>query len=295
MTIIDGKHIATQLKAEITAEVVTMHAEGKRAPHLATILVGHNGASETYVSSKIKTCHECGFDTTHIQLESNCSEYELLNHIKQLNENENIDGILVQLPLPEHISEQKVIEAIDPRKDVDGFHPINVGRSALGLPAFVAATPSGILELLRRYNIDTDGKHCVVIGRSNIVGRPIATLLSRKTDYGNATVTICHSHTKNIKEICRTADILIAALGHPHFVTSDMVKDGAVVIDVGITRTPDATKKSGYTLQGDVDFDNVAPKTSFITPVPGGVGPMTIASLMRNTLLAAKHAYYEIG
>lgn len=292
MTIIDGKKIAAQLKAEITAEVAAMRANGQRAPHLATILVGHNGASETYVASKIKTCGECGFDTTHIQLENDCDEQTLLNHIHRLNDDPRIDGILVQLPLPEHIAEQKVIEAIDPRKDVDGFHPANIGRASLGLPAFVAATPAGILELLRRYHIDTDGKHCVVIGRSNIVGRPIATLLSRKTASGNATVTLCHSHTRDIKTICRTADILIAALGQPHFVTADMVKEGAVVIDVGITRTPDPTKKSGYALKGDVDFEHVAPKCAFITPVPGGVGPMTIASLMRNTLWAAKHIYF---
>ena len=288
MPIIDGKQIAEQIKAEIADEVAQMRAKGLRAPHLATILVGHDGASETYVANKIKACQRCGFDTTDIRLESDCTEAELLQHIATLNANPAIDGILVQLPLPQHIAPQKIIEAIDPHKDVDGFHPINVGRASLGLPAFVAATPSGIVELLHRYNIETDGRHCVVIGRSNIVGRPVATLLSRKTPDGNATVTLCHSHTHNIADICRTADILIAAIGQPRFVTADMVKDGATVIDVGITRLPDPTAKNGYRLVGDVDFAQVAPKCAYITPVPGGVGPMTIAALMRNTLQAAQ-------
>ncbi len=288
MPIIDGKQIAEQIKAEIADEVALMCATGARPPHLATILVGHDGASETYVANKIKACQRCGFDTTDIRLESDCTEAELLQHIATLNANPAIDGILVQLPLPQHIAPQKIIEAIDPHKDVDGFHPINVGRASLGLPAFVAATPSGIVELLRRYHIATDGRHCVVIGRSNIVGRPVATLLSRKTPDGNATVTLCHSHTHNIAEICRSADILIAAIGQPRFVTADMVKEGATVIDVGITRLPDPTAKNGYRLVGDVDFAQVAPKCAYITPVPGGVGPMTIAALMRNTLQAAQ-------
>ncbi len=288
MPIIDGKQIAEQIKAEIADEVAQMRAKGLRAPHLATILVGHDGASETYVANKIKACQRCGFDTTDIRLESDCTEAELLQHIATLNANPAIDGILVQLPLPQHIAPQKIIEAIDPHKDVDGFHPINVGRASLGLPAFVAATPSGIVELLHRYHIETDGRHCVVIGRSNIVGRPVATLLSRKTPDGNATVTLCHSHTHNIADICRTADILIAAIGQPRFVTADMVKEGATVIDVGITRLPDPTAKNGYRLVGDVDFVQVAPKCAYITPVPGGVGPMTIAALMRNTLQAAQ-------
>lgn len=291
MPIIDGKQIAEQIKAEIADEVAQMRANGARPPHLATILVGHDGASETYVANKIKACQRCGFDTTDIRLESDCTEAELLQHIATLNANPAIDGILVQLPLPQHIAPQKIIEAIDPHKDVDGFHPINVGRASLGLPAFVAATPSGIVELLHRYNIETDGRHCVVIGRSNIVGRPVATLLSRKTSDGNATVTLCHSHTHNIADICRTADILIAAIGQPRFVTADMVKEGATVIDVGITRLPDPTAKNGYRLVGDVDFAQVAPKCAYITPVPGGVGPMTIAALMRNTLQAAQQSF----
>lgn len=293
MPIIDGKQIAEQIKAEIANEVAQMRAKGLRAPHLATILVGHDGASETYVANKIKACQRCGFDTTDIRLESDCTEAELLQHIATLNANPAIDGILVQLPLPQHIAPQKIIEAIDPYKDVDGFHPINVGRASLGLSAFVAATPSGIVELLHRYNIETDGRHCVVIGRSNIVGRPVATLLSRKTPDGNATVTLCHSHTHNIADICRTADILIAAIGQPRFVTADMVKEGATVIDVGITRLPDSTAKNGYRLVGDVDFAQVAPKCAYITPVPGGVGPMTIAALMRNTLQAAQQQFLD--
>ena len=293
MPIIDGKQIAEQIKAEIADEVAQMRANGARSPHLATILVGHDGASETYVANKIKACQRCGFDTTDIRLESDCTEAELLQHIATLNANPTIDGILVQLPLPQHIAPQKIIEAIDPHKDVDGFHPINVGRASLGLPAFVAATPSGIVELLHRYNIETDGRHCVVIGRSNIVGRPVATLLSRKTPDGNATVTLCHSHTHNIADICRTADILIAAIGQPRFVTADMVKEGATVIDVGITRLPDPTAKNGYRLVGDVDFAQVAPKCAYITPVPGGVGPMTIAALMRNTLQAAQQQFLD--
>ena len=286
MQIIDGKKIAEQIKAEIADEVAQMRAKGLRAPHLATILVGHNGASETYVANKVKACERCGFDATVVRFESNVTETELLQRIAQLNADDSIDGILVQLPLPLHIDAQKVAESISPSKDVDGFHPINVGRAALGLPAFECATPAGILELLHRSGIETDGKHCVIIGRSNIVGRPLSTLLARKTPDANATVTLCHSHTHNLAAIARTADILVAAIGQPHFVTADMVKDGATVVDVGITRVLDDSAPRGYRLAGDVDFEHVAPKCSHITPVPGGVGPMTIAALMRNTLLA---------
>ena len=288
MQLIDGKKVATDIKQEIAAEVEQMLAQGKRRPHLAAILVGHDGGSETYVKNKVLACEQCGFKSTLIRYEDDITEEELLQAIDRLNADDEVDGFIVQLPLPKHISEQKVIEAIDYRKDVDGFHPTNVGRMSIGLPCFVSATPSGIIELLSRYNVNTRGANCVVLGRSNIVGKPVASLLMQKAPTGNATVTVCHSATKNIKEICREADIIIAALGSPEFVTEDMVKPGAVIIDVGTTRVPSTETKSGYKLKGDVDFANVAPKCSFITPVPGGVGPMTICSLMRNTLLAAK-------
>jgi len=287
MQLIDGKKISQQLKEEIAAKVKEMTARGQKRPHLAAVLVGHDGGSETYVANKVKACEACGFKSTLIRREADVTEEELLSIVDSLNNDPDVDGFIVQLPLPKHISEQKVIEAIDYRKDVDGFHPINVGRQSIGLPCFHSATPAGIMELLARYEIPTKGKHCVVLGRSNIVGKPVATLMMQKAYPGNATVTVCHSATPDIKDICRTADIIIAALGQPGFVTADMVKDGAVIIDVGTTRVPDASKKSGFRLCGDVDFENVAPKCSYITPVPGGVGPMTIASLMNNTLLAA--------
>ena len=265
-----------------------MLAEGKRAPHLAAVLVGHDGGSETYVAAKVKACAECGFTSSLIRFESDVTEEELLAKVDELNKNPEIDGFIVQLPLPKHINSQKIIEAIDYRKDVDGFHPVNVGRLSIGLPCFVSATPMGIMDLLERYHVETKGKHCVVLGRSNIVGKPVAQLMMQKTYPGNATVTVCHSASENLKEICASADILIAAIGQPEFVTADMVKEGATVIDVGTTRVPDATKKSGFKLKGDVKFDEVAPKCAFITPVPGGVGPMTICSLMKNTLKAGK-------
>ncbi len=293
MQLIDGKKVAADIKQEIAAEVEQMLAEGKRRPHLAAILVGHDGGSETYVKNKVLACEQCGFKSTLIRYEDDITEEELLKAIDRLNADNDVDGFIVQLPLPKHISEQKVIEAIDYRKDVDGFHPTNVGRMSIGLPCFVSATPSGIIELLSRYNVNTRGANCVVLGRSNIVGKPVASLLMQKAPTGNATVTVCHSATKNIKEICREADIIIAALGSPEFVTEDMVKPGAVIIDVGTTRVPSTETKSGFKLKGDVDFANVAPKCSFITPVPGGVGPMTICSLMRNTLLAAKKEIYK--
>ena len=293
MQLIDGKKVATDIKQEIAAEVEQMLAQGKRRPHLAAILVGHDGGSETYVKNKVLACEQCGFKSTLIRHEDDITEEELLQAIDRLNADDEVDGFIVQLPLPKHISEQKVIEAIDYRKDVDGFHPTNVGRMSIGLPCFVSATPSGIIELLSRYNVNTRGANCVVLGRSNIVGKPVASLLMQKAPTGNATVTVCHSATKNIKEICREADIIIAALGSPEFVTEDMVKPGAVIIDVGTTRVPSTETKSGYKLKGDVDFANVAPKCSLITPVPGGVGPMTICSLMRNTLLAAKKEIYK--
>jgi methylenetetrahydrofolate dehydrogenase (NADP+)/methenyltetrahydrofolate cyclohydrolase len=286
----DGKATAAAIKQEIAAQVRQMIAEGRRAPHLAAILVGHDGGSETYVAGKVKACEECGFTSTLIRREADITEEELLSLVRQLNEDPAVDGFIVQLPLPKHINEQRVIEAIDYRKDVDGFHPVNVGRLNIGLPCFVSATPLGILDLLDRYHIETRGKHCVVLGRSNIVGKPIATLMMRKAQPGNATVTVCHSASENLREICRTADILIAAIGQPGFVTADMVKPGATVIDVGTTRVPDATRKSGFRLSGDVRFDEVAPLCSHITPVPGGVGPMTICSLMKNTLLAGQGA-----
>lgn len=292
MTIIDGKKISADIKAEIAAEVAEMVSLGKKRPHLAAILVGHDGGSETYVANKVKACEVCGFKSTLIRFEDDVTEDELLATVKQLNEDPDVDGFIVQLPLPRHISEQRVIEAIDYRKDVDGFHPINVGRMSIGLPCFRSATPAGIMELLARYDIPTRGARCVVLGRSNIVGKPVATLMMQKATPGDATVTVCHSATVNLKEICREADIIIAALGRPGFVTADMVKEGAVIVDVGTTRVPDASRTRGFRLSGDVDFENVASKCSFITPVPGGVGPMTIVSLMKNTLLAARHDIY---
>lgn len=291
MQIIDGKAIAEQIKQEIAAEVSERVARGEKRPHLAAILVGHDGGSETYVANKVKACEVCGFKSTLIRYESDVTEEELLKRIKELNEDSDIDGFIVQLPLPKHINEQRITEAIDFRKDVDGFHPVNVGRMSIGLPCFISATPNGIMELLKRYNIETSGKKCVILGRSNIVGKPMASLMMQKRVPGDATVTVCHSHSKNLKEECLEADILIAAMGQPNFVKTDMVKEGAVVIDVGTTRVPDATRKSGFKLTGDVKFDEVAPKCSFITPVPGGVGPMTICSLMMNTLKAANHEF----
>ena len=290
--IIDGKAISEQIKTEIAAEVEAMIAAGKKRPHLAVIIVGHDGGSETYVAHKVKSCEQVGFISTKITFEADVTEQELLAKIDELNKNTDLDGFIVQLPLPKHISEQKVIEAIDYRKDVDGFHPINVGRMSIGLPCYVSATPAGIIELLRRYEIPTAGKNCVVIGRSNIVGKPVASLMMQKGYPGDATVTVCHSRTKNLKEICLQADIIIAALGQPEFLKGDMVKEGAVIIDVGTTRVPSTETKSGFKLKGDVAFDQVAPKASYITPVPGGVGPMTIISLLKNTLLAAKGAIY---
>ena len=293
MQLIDGKAVATQIKKEIATEVDEILANGGKRPHLAAILVGHDGGSETYVASKVKACEECGFKSTLIRYETDVTEEELLAKVEELNNDADVDGFIVQLPLPKHIDEQKITEAIDYRKDVDGFHPVNAGRLSIGLPCFLSATPNGIMELLRRYNIDTKGKKCVVLGRSNIVGKPMANLMMQKSIPGDATVTVCHSHTQNIADECRQADIIIAALGQPHFLKADMVKEGAVVIDVGTTRVPDDTRKSGFRLCGDVDFENVAPKCSFITPVPGGVGPMTIVSLMKNTLLAGKRAIYK--
>lgn len=293
MTLIDGKKTADDIKREIAAEVEEMVAQGKRRPHLAAILVGHDGGSETYVANKVKACEACGFRSTLIRYEDDITEEKLLQTIDELNKDPEVDGFIVQLPLPRHISEQKIIEAIDYRKDVDGFHPVNVGRMSIGLPCFVSATPSGIMELLKRYGVSTRGAKCVVLGRSNIVGKPVATLMMQKAEPGNATVTVLHSASNNIKEACREADIIIAALGKPGFVTEDMVKPGATIIDVGTTRVPDATRKSGFRLRGDVDFENVAEKCAFITPVPGGVGPMTICSLMRNTLLAARKEIYK--
>jgi 5,10-methylene-tetrahydrofolate dehydrogenase/Methenyl tetrahydrofolate cyclohydrolase len=291
--LIDGKAVAAQIKEEITAEVEQIKKNGGKIPHLAAILVGHDGGSETYVANKVRTCHEVGFNSSLIRYEDDVTEEELLRKVEELNNNEDIDGFIVQLPLPEHISSQKIIEAIDYRKDVDGFHPINVGRLSLGLPCFKSATPAGIAELLKRYEIETKGKHCVILGRSNIVGKPVAMLLLQKSYPGDCTVTICHSRSANLKEMCNNADIIIAALGVPEFLKGDMVKDGAVVIDVGTTRLPSSVTKSGYKLTGDVAFNEVAPKCSYITPVPGGVGPMTIISLMRNTLLAAKKEIYK--
>lgn len=292
MQIIDGKATAALIKREIAEEVEQIVAKGGKRPHLAAILVGHDGGSETYVRNKVLACEACGFKSSLIRFEDDVTEEGLLTKVRALNEDDDVDGFIVQLPLPKHISEQKVIESIDYRKDVDGFHPINVGRMAIGLPCYISATPKGILELIRRYHIETSGKKCVILGRSNIVGKPMAQLMMQK-QYGDATVTVCHSHSKTLKEECRQADILIAAIGQPNFVTEDMVKEGAVVIDVGTTRVPDATKKSGFRLNGDVDFDAVAPKCSYITPVPGGVGPMTICMLMQNTLSAGKKEFYQ--
>ena len=288
MTLIDGKKTANDIKLEIAQEVKDMVARGERAPHLAAILIGHDGGSETYVANKVKACEMCGFESSLLRFDENITEEELLAEIKKLNDDESVDGFIVQLPLPRHIDEQRVTEAIDPEKDVDGFHPVNVGRMSIGLPCFKSATPSGIIDLLERYDIETRGKHAVVIGRSNIVGKPVATLLMQKAKPGNCTVTVCHSATPDIKQLTLQADIIIAALGKPEFLKEDMVKEGAVVIDVGTTRVPDASRKSGFRLCGDVDFERVAPKCSYITPVPGGVGPMTICSLMKNTLQARK-------
>ena len=287
-TLLDGKATSAEIKAEIAQEVAQRLREGKPAPHLVAILVGHDGGSETYVASKIKTCSELGFRSTLIRFEEDVTETRLLETIEKLNPDDDVHGFIVQLPLPKHINEQRIIEAVDPRKDVDGFHPINVGRMSIGLPCFVSATPQGIIELLKRYKVDTQGKHCVVLGRSNIVGKPMAQLLLHKGNPGDCTVTVCHSRTPNIKELCLEADIIVAALGVPEFLKADMVRPGAVIIDVGTTRVPDASKKSGFRLSGDVAFDEVAPKASYITPVPGGVGPMTIVSLMLNTLQAAR-------
>lgn len=287
MQIIDGKATAEAIKAEIAEEVRQIVSNGGRAPHLAAILVGHDGGSETYVKNKVLACERCGFESTLVRFEEDVTEEELLQCVDKFNKDESVDGFIVQLPLPKHIDEQKVIEVIDYRKDVDGFNPINVGRMSIGLPCFISATPLGIITLLKRYGINTSGKKCVVLGRSNIVGKPMAQLMMQK-QFGDATVTVCHSHTKDIKKECLEADIIIAAIGKPNFLTGDMVKEGAVIVDVGTTRVPDATRKSGFRLNGDVKYDEVAPKSSFITPVPGGVGPMTICSLMKNTLQAYK-------
>lgn len=291
MNLIDGKATSEQIKQEIAAEVAARISRGEKRPHLAAILVGHDGGSETYVANKVKACEVCGFKSTLIRYEDDVTEETLLSKIDELNSDADVDGFIVQLPLPRHINERHIIEAIDYRKDVDGFHPVNVGRMSIGLPCFVSATPAGIMELLRRYGIETSGKKCVILGRSNIVGKPMATLMMQKQTPGDATVTVCHSHSKTLVDECRQADILIAAMGQPNFVKADMVKEGAVVIDVGTTRVPDATRKSGFKLTGDVKFDEVAPKCSFITPVPGGVGPMTICSLMMNTLKAATQPF----
>lgn len=293
MTLIDGKAVSEQIKQEIAEEVRQIVAAGGKRPHLAAILVGHDGGSETYVAAKVKACEVCGFKSTLIRFEEDVTEEELLDKVKELNNDADVDGFIVQLPLPKHISENKVIETIDYRKDVDGFHPINVGRMSIGLPCYISATPNGIIELLSRYKIETKGKKCVILGRSNIVGKPMAALMMRKGYPGDCTVTVCHSRTKNIEEECRQADIIIAALGSPEFVKADMVKEGAVIIDVGTTRVPSTKTKSGFKLTGDVKFDEVAPKCSYITPVPGGVGPMTIVSLMKNTLLAGKKEIYR--
>jgi methylenetetrahydrofolate dehydrogenase (NADP+)/methenyltetrahydrofolate cyclohydrolase len=288
MILLDGKKTSSDIKDEITLEVLQLKKEGKKTPHLAAVIVGNDGASKTYVGAKVKACNRVGFSSTLVELSKDTSEASLLSKIDELNNNDDIDGFIVQLPLPKHIDEQKILMAVNPDKDVDGFHPTNVGKMALNLPTFISATPYGILELLDRYNVETSGKHVVVIGRSHIVGSPISILLSQKRTVGNATVTITHSRTKNLKEITLQADIVIAALGIPEFLTADMVKDNVTVIDVGITRVEDASKKSGYRLLGDVAFNEVSKKSEFITPVPGGVGPMTIAMLLKNTLLAAK-------
>lgn len=286
MQILDGKKAAQAIKDELKMAVAQLAVQGKKIPHLAAILVGKSGASETYVAAKVKACEEVGFKSTLVRFEDDVSEMELLKEIEELNTDPDVDGILVQLPLPKHILDEKVINTIDPNKDVDGFHPVNVGKMVQGLPTYVSATPYGIMLLLEHYKIDTKGKHAVVLGRSNIVGRPMSILLSSNSAFGNCTVTICHSHTKNLKEFCLQADIIVAALGKAEFVTADMVKDGAIIIDVGITRVEDTTKKSGFKLKGDVQYDTVAPKCSWITPVPGGVGPMTIGALLKNTYQA---------
>ncbi len=292
MQLIDGKATAAAIKAEIAEEVKNIVEAGGKRPHLAAILVGHDGGSETYVKNKVLACEACGFTSTLLRFEDDITEEFLLEQVEKLNKDADVDGFIVQLPLPKHISEQKIIEAIDYRKDVDGFHPINVGRMAIGLPCYISATPLGIITLLKRYNIETSGKKCVILGRSNIVGKPMAQLMMQK-QYGDATVTVCHSRSKTLKEECLQADIIIAAIGSPNFVTADMVKEGAAIVDVGTTRVPDATRKTGFRLCGDVDFENVAPKCSFITPVPGGVGPMTICSLMKNTLSAGRKEFYN--
>lgn len=292
MQLIDGKAIAAQIKQEIAEEVKQIKAAGGKTPHLAAVLIGHDGGSETYVANKVRSCEEVGFKSTLIRYEVDVTEAELLACVDRLNRDADIDGFIVQLPLPSHISEDKITETIDYRKDVDGFHPVNVGRMSLGMPCFLSATPAGIVELLKRYEIETKGKHCVVLGRSNIVGKPVSMLMMQKGYPGDCTVTVCHSRTTNIKEICLQADIIIAALGVPEFLKGDMVKEGAVVIDVGTTRVPSDKTKSGFKLTGDVKFNEVAPKCAYITPVPGGVGPMTIVSLLRNTLLAGKKEIY---
>ncbi len=293
MQLLDGKFLSAQIKEEIKAEVTQIREAGGKIPHLVAILVGTAGRSETYVASKMKSCEEVGMHSTLIRFEPDVTEAELLDAVRRVNENPDMDGLIVQLPLPDHIDPNRVMETIDPTKDVDGFHPVNIGRMAKGLPAYVSATPQGILEMLQRYDIKTAGKHCVVVGRSQIVGLPMSILMQRNTYPGNCTVTLTHSRTQDLPAICRTADILIAALGKPEFITADMVKEGAVVIDVGLERVVDTSKKSGFALKGDVKFDEVAPKTSFITPVPGGVGLMTICSLMQNTLKAARGEVYN--
>jgi methylenetetrahydrofolate dehydrogenase (NADP+) / methenyltetrahydrofolate cyclohydrolase len=291
MKLIDGKQCAADIKAEIAQEVQQLKAQGKKTPHLAAILVGHDGGSETYVAHKVKACEEVGFKSTLVRFEDTITEAELLAKVDELNNDADIDGFIVQLPVPKHISDQKIIEAINPNKDVDGFHPVNLGRMVAGLPAFVSATPFGIVQLLKRFKIETSGKHCVIVGRSNIVGRPLSILMSQKDV--NATVTVCHSRTENLEALCASADILVAAIGIPEFIKANMVKEGAVVIDVGTTRVASSETKSGFKLKGDVKFDEVAPKCSYITPVPGGVGPMTIVSLLNNTLLASKKEIYS--
>lgn len=293
MILLDGKKTSEEVKQEIKVEVDAFVASGGKKPHLAAILVGNDGASETYVASKVRSCEQVGFNSTLERMSPETTEAELLQKIEEFNNNADIDGFIVQLPLPKHIDEQKVTTAIKPEKDVDGFHPVNVGRMALGQPAYISATPYGIVQMLEKYDIETTGKHCVVVGRSNIVGSPMSILMAKNTKYANCTVTLTHSRTKNLEEVCKSADILIVALGKPAFVTGSMVKDGAIVIDVGITRVPDASKKSGFRIQGDVDFDSAAAKASYITPVPGGVGLMTVASLMKNTLQAAKKEIYN--
>ena len=290
--LIDGKATATAIKKEIAEEVRKIVEAGGKRPHLAAVLVGHDGGSQTYVKNKVLACEACGFKSSLIRFESDVTEEELLACVDKLNNDDDVDGFIMQLPLPKHIDEQKIIMAVDYRKDVDGFHPINVGRMSIGLPCFISATPLGMLTLLQHYNIPTSGKKCVILGRSNIVGKPMAQLMMQK-QFGDATVTVCHSHSKTLKEECLAADIIIAAIGKPEFVTADMVKEGAVILDVGTTRVPDSSRASGFRLTGDVKFDEVAPKCSYITPVPGGVGPMTICSLMKNTLAAGKKEYYK--